>query len=67
VGFTNNENASLYKNILADPQTSGGLLVAISREEYTNVAELMKREGLEQYIEPIGELVKAKNLSVIVN
>lgn len=67
VGFTDTDKSILYKNILADPQTSGGLLVAVSKEEYRNIVELMKEEGLEQHIEPIGEIIKEANVTVWVN
>lgn len=44
------------KAILCDPQTSGGLLVAVSPKSKNEVEELLKKEGLAEYAEPIGEL-----------
>ena len=42
------------RNLLCDPQTSGGLLIAVTPESEAKLAELLKREGL--YAQPIGEL-----------
>ena len=42
------------KWLLADPQTSGGLLVAVRPAEVQNIQELFQQEGY--YAEPIGEM-----------
>ncbi|MCR9063799.1 MAG: selenide, water dikinase SelD [Cytophagales bacterium] len=42
--------------ILADPQTSGGLLVAVSPDRTTEVIEKLKSAGLEAFAKPIGVL-----------
>ncbi|HTB31884.1 MAG TPA: selenide, water dikinase SelD, partial [Bacteroidia bacterium] len=44
------------KAILCDPQTSGGLLIAVKPGARKEVEELLTKEGLSEYIEPIGEL-----------
>jgi selenide, water dikinase len=44
------------KAILCDPQTSGGLLIAVKPNSRKEVEELLAKEGLAEYIEPIGEL-----------
>ena len=36
-----------YRYILCDPQTSGGLLIAVEEEAADNIAGLLKRNGLE--------------------
>jgi selenide,water dikinase len=51
--------------ILCDPQTSGGLLIAVSKEAAQTVALLLKSKGL--YAEPIGELIDKAELSVYIN
>ena len=43
------------RNLLCDPQTSGGLLIAVKPESEIELAELLTREGL--YAQPIGELI----------
>ena len=48
------------KAILCDPQTSGGLLIAVTPESKTEVENLLKKEGLGAYTEPIGILQKQK-------
>ncbi len=42
--------------ILADPQTSGGLLVAVSPDRTTEVIEKLKSAGLVAFAKPIGVL-----------
>jgi selenide,water dikinase len=47
-------------DILCDPQTSGGLLIAVSPESRNEVEALLKKEGLGEYAEPIGSLQQYK-------
>ena len=47
-------------DILCDPQTSGGLLIAVTPEAKDEVEALFKKEGLSDHIEPIGLLGKLK-------
>lgn len=49
------------KSILCDPQTSGGLLIAVSPDSRKEVEDLLKKEGLSIHTEPIGELKKYKD------
>lgn len=58
--------ADIYKNILADPQTSGGLLIAAGKESYEEVASILKEAGLEKHITPIGEIVEKEAHAVYV-
>jgi selenide, water dikinase len=44
------------KAILCDPQTSGGLLIAVKPNSRKEVEELLVKEGLSEFAEPIGEL-----------
>ena len=66
VVFDNDTTASRYKNILADPQTSGGLLMAVSKEGLEEVQELLKEQGLGNFTETIGEITKANDRVVTV-
>jgi selenide,water dikinase len=56
---------SLYeRSILADPQTSGGLLIAVERSKIEEVKEVLTRYGLQQFTEHIGWM-NAKEHSVV--
>jgi selenide,water dikinase len=54
------------KAILADPQTSGGLLIAVDKENVEAVKELLSQQGIEN-IKPIGRLIKAEGKRIIIN
>jgi selenide,water dikinase len=51
------------KLILCDPQTSGGLLVAISPDSVTDFQEFARREGFSP--EPIGEIRERKGEKLV--
>jgi selenide, water dikinase len=42
--------------ILADPQTSGGLLISVDKNKTEEVIKVLKDNGLEHFITPIGYL-----------
>jgi selenide,water dikinase len=65
--FQKEQNRSLQKNILADPQTSGGLLIAVAKESIEEVIELLKQNGLSDRTTPIGEITGAGDFAVSVN
>lgn len=44
------------KALLADPQTSGGLLVSVHENSVEEVIQILKASGLEKFITPIGKL-----------
>ena len=44
------------KAILADPQTSGGLLIAVNPNAVEEVHEVLKQHGLQNFTEPVGHL-----------
>lgn len=54
------------KAILADPQTSGGLLIAVDPASVAAVQELMVQQGLERFTTPIGKLTDKKDSVVEV-
>ncbi len=52
------------KNILCDPQTSGGLLLAVSPESVKEVLEILKQSGIET--EVFGEFIERKENLITV-
>jgi selenide,water dikinase len=55
------------KSILADPQTSGGLLIAVAPKSVTQVKELLIQEGFEKFLNPVGVFVSKKEKSIYIN
>ena len=67
VDIVTKEKSETYRNILADPQTSGGLLVSVSKQGLSQVIDIFNQYGLNYFTEPIGEIVKLKPKTVTVN
>lgn len=74
-GTTRNRDSYGYKMaaltetqwaILADPQTSGGLLIAVSHDQAAQVAEVLAAHGLQAFAKPIGHLTEAGQRVVTV-
>lgn len=55
---------NFQKALLADPQTSGGLLIAVDPGEILKVENLFVQQGLNRFINPIGKII-AKEEKVI--
>jgi selenide,water dikinase len=66
VSLENSNVASLHKSILADPQTSGGLLISVSKESLDEVVAILNENGLSERTTPIGELISAGSFAVNV-
>jgi len=54
------------KTILADPQTSGGLLIAVNAESVDVVKHILQQNGLAEFTMPIGSMVAQQQKIVIV-
>lgn len=54
------------QSILADPQTSGGLLVAVNPEEVEAVKSILQLHGLDQFTHPVGVFVKQRQSVVTI-
>ena len=67
VKLENNNAESLYKNILADPQTSGGLLISVGRDSLEEVISVLNEYGLSDKTTPIGEMHESESFAVSVN
>jgi selenide,water dikinase len=52
--------------LLPDPQTNGGLLIAIAPEGLPVVQKILSDNGYEAFMEPIGQLIKAGDKIVTV-
>ncbi len=42
--------------VLADPQTSGGLLIAVDKNRTEEIVTILKENGLKKFIQPVGHL-----------
>ncbi len=52
--------SDLQRAILADPQTSGGLLIAVEEDAVPAVQALLREQGLEKFTAPIGQLTESR-------
>ncbi len=60
------EMSQRQKEILCDPQTSGGLLIMVNNEGQDELIKLTRENGLE--LEPIGKMLEARDSdSVLIN
>ena len=66
VKIDDSEKSSLYKSILADPQTSGGLLVAVDESHIEEVVAVLNAHGLSDRTAPIGRITEKGALVVEV-
>jgi selenide, water dikinase len=52
---------------LCDPQTSGGLMFTVKKESEKMITDLMIKEGLKDFIEPIGKIIDADKIIVKID
>ena len=64
ISFEKDVNVMEAFSILPDPQTNGGLLVAVSPASVAEVTELFIQNGLSTFINPIGTFI-AKSETII--
>lgn len=67
VAFAPGVNVMEAFNILPDPQTNGGLLIAVAPEAVAEVQKLFSDFGLADFIEPIGVMTVAGEKIVSVS
>jgi selenide,water dikinase len=53
-------------NLLPDPQTNGGLLIAVDPAAVAEVKKLLKENGFENFSEPIGKMQPLAGKTVLV-
>jgi selenide,water dikinase len=61
-----NDISDYQKAVLSDPQTSGGLLVAVALSSVDEVKRVLKGNGLENFTTPIGKLVTSSQKIITV-
>lgn len=66
VAFAPGVNVMEAFNILPDPQTNGGLLIAVSPDEVLEVQKVFADFGLADFAEPVGFMTKAGDKIVTV-
>jgi len=66
VKFEKGVNIMEAFTLLPDPQTNGGLLVSAKQESLHEVKEIFKQAGLENFVEPIGRLIKQNEKIVLI-
>jgi len=52
---------------LPDPQTNGGLLIAVDKNAIDEVKEIFATNNLQNFIEPIGQCVNKRGKVIYVN
>lgn len=65
--FTNPSQAERAKILLADPQTSGGLLISVAAEGLAAVQGVLRAHGLEGFTRPIGRFAIESGAAVRVH
>jgi selenide,water dikinase len=58
VQFEKGVNVMEAFNLLPDPQTNGGLLVAVAEDALHEVKEAFEAAGLSHHVQPIGRLIE---------
>jgi len=66
IDFARNINEGEAKLLLPDPQTNGGLLVAVDEKAINEVKEIFIANDLRQFAEPIGRCIEKKEEVIYV-
>jgi len=66
-GFEKGVNVMEAFNLLPDPQTNGGILFSVQENAVVEVQQLLKENGLEDFINPIGFFIAKAEKTVMVN
>lgn len=51
------DNSKFKQLILADPQTSGGLLIAVNKDSIDEIVQIFSQYGLTAFCQPIGNFI----------
>jgi selenide, water dikinase len=66
VAFGETINEADARALLADPQTNGGLLISVDPESLFEIQEILRGAGLQDYINPVGQIINAADKLVYV-
>lgn len=66
VSFEEGVNVAEAFTVLPDPQTNGGLLIAVDRAAEQKVRSVLSSNGLGDYCEPVGEFRAAADKPLVV-
>ncbi|MEO9144111.1 MAG: selenide, water dikinase SelD [Ginsengibacter sp.] len=66
INFEKEVNVMEAFSILPDPQTNGGLLIAVNPRSVNEVQEVLKQHGLEKFSNPIGTFISKEEKVVVV-
>lgn len=66
IGFEAGVNVLDAFKMLPDPQTNGGLLIAVHPNQLTEVQALLKKHNLEDFCTPIGQFVEKREKVITV-
>ena len=66
VSFGKGVNVMEAFTILPDPQTNGGLLFSVNENSVVEVQELLKKNGLEKFMQPIGKMILKEEKTIRV-
>jgi selenide,water dikinase len=60
------DEGEIKRTVLADPQTSGGLLVAVKTEAMSEMQALLNENDLQEFIVPIGKMVSKSEFVISI-
>ena len=66
VDFDKDVNVMEAFSILPDPQTNGGLLIAVDPEYISDVEEVFNQAGLQNFYKPIGRFINRQDKVILV-
>ncbi len=67
VQFEKGVNVMEAFNLLPDPQTNGGLLIAVAENSLNEVKEIFRTAGLSNHLQPVGKFTERKEKVIYVN
>jgi selenide, water dikinase len=66
IGFEKGVNVMEAFNLLPDPQTNGGLLIAVDPSAVEEIRRIFSDHLLDGFLEPIGRFIEKKDKAITV-